>query len=172
MRTKILVGALTTMAMLASASSSSAAGHAFLPQVRAHAGCLVKPGPHRPLPRLTLCGAQYTDAILAVNARRELYPVAVGIHRARHAPIEACRCSAGRVLQKAQQVATFTRRRFKDWWADPRTSAGRKLKGCLKNAALALGAYYAQYVITHKWDDEEMAWLVGVACGVGSVVDA
>ena len=88
--------------------------------------------------------------------------------------MQACRCYAGVVLQKAQQVATFTRRRFSEWWRDPKTPAGHHLKGCLKNAALAFGAAYAIYVASggKTWDDGTVAWAVAVACGFGAVVDA
>lgn len=165
------VAALSLTAALFPATAS-ATTH-LLPQVKSMSGCLVKPGTgKRPIAHLTVCGANYTDVLLAVNARRETYAVAVGIHRAQHRPIQACRCAAGLVLQKAQQVAQFTRRRFRDWWANPKTSAGHKLKGCLKNAALALGGYFAYYVATGNWDDNQALWLTGVACGVGSIVDA
>lgn len=143
----------------------------LLQQVRSQWRCLVT---STAKPKLHVCGANYTDVLLAVNAKRELRPVAIGVARASHRPVQACRCTAGQTLQKAQQVATFSRRRFRDWWANPKTPAGHKLKGCLKNAALALGAYYAVYVASggKHWDDDEVMWGVGIACGIGAIVDA
>jgi hypothetical protein len=151
---------------------SQAQATALSRQVVSQRACLIKPTAHGNAARLTICGANYTSILLGVNARRELYPVAVGVHRALHRPIEACRCAAGKVLQKDQVVMTFTRRRFREWWGDPKTRAGHHLKGCLKNAAMALGGYLAVYLATGHWDDAEAMWLTGVACGVGSVVDA
>jgi hypothetical protein len=164
----VAVAALFTVGV-----QEASATQLLLPQVRSMRACLTTTTPSgRVVKHLTVCGANYTDVLMAVNARRFLYPVAVGVHRATHQPVEACRCKAGVVLQKAQQVATFTRRRFRDWWANPKTPAGRKLKGCLKNAALALGAELGLYLSGRTWDDAEVVAVVGIACGVGSVVDA
>jgi hypothetical protein len=142
----------------------------LLQQVRSQWRCLVtKEGK----PQFHVCGARYADAFLAVNARRETYPVAVGIHRAAHQPIERCRCQAGQVLHKAQVVARYRRRRFNHWWKKPGTPAGDKLKGCLKNAAAAFGAAYAVYASSggKTWNDDEVAWSVAIACGIGVVTE-
>jgi len=168
-----IIGLACLLGCLAWVAPAGAAGRVLLPQVRAMRACLTIPAPNGgTITHLTICGANYTDVLLAVNARRELTPVAVGYARASHRPIQACRCTAGVILQKAQQVATFTRRRFRDWWLNPKTPAGHALKGCLKNAALTLGAFLGVAISTGHWDDSEVLWGVAFACGVGAYVDA
>lgn len=167
-----IVAAAAAVFVLAPVAQASAS-QALWPQVWSMRNCLTIPGPGGSrIPHRTLCGVQYTDVLLAVNARRALLPTAVGIARARHVGIQACRCQAGIVLMKAQQIAPYTRRRFAQWWADPKTPAGHHLKGCLKNAAIALGAFIAVKIATGHWDDSEVVWGTAFACGVGSVVDA
>jgi len=144
---------------------------ALLRQVKSQQSCLLSPTKRV---RLAVCGANYVDVLLAVNRARVTYPVAVGIAHARHTTIEVCRCGASRVLVTATTVSKYTRRRFADWWKRPGTRAGDRLKGCLKNAALALGASLALYWASggKRWSDSDVIWSTAVACGIGAVVDA
>jgi hypothetical protein len=132
--------------------------------------CFLHPFTHRA--RVTVCGGNYVDVLLAANARRVQYQVASGIARARGTRIEACQCGAHKLLVNAQAKATYTRRKFADWWANPGTMPGRRLKGCLKNAALALAGELALTLAGRKWDDKEVVAVTAFACGAGAVVDA
>lgn len=170
---RALLGAAALTVAAGLLPATAGASQHLLPQVKRMAGCLVMRAPHGGyIPRLTVCGANYTDVLLAVNAPRERYPIALGMARYSHRPVEACQCKANAILVKAQQVAKYNRRQFRSWWKKPRTPAGHALRGCLKGAASVLGAWLATAFSTGHWDDSQVLWSLAFGCGVGALADA
>lgn len=138
-------------------------------QVKSQRSCLLT-STNRP--RVAICGANYMNTLLVVNARVVRHPIAVGISRASGIAIPACECGAVKILASANAKSRLTRRKFGDWWRNPKTMAGRRLKGCLKNAALALGALLVHAYATGEWSDREAVVGIAALCGIGAVVDA
>lgn len=170
MRRRMVTLALALATLAVPLVGTARASTALQRSVEKQRLCFLHPFTHRP--RVTRCGGNYVDVLLAANARRAQYPVAVGIARARGTAVEACQCGAHKLLVNAKVKATYKRRKFASWWDHPGTMPGRRLKGCLKNAALALGGELALTMTGRKWDDAEVFAVTAMACGGGAVLDA
>ena len=119
---------------------------------------------------IPLCWQNYTADLLGVNARVLQYEVALGIAHAKHQPVQSCGCMAGRILQLDQKVMLYSRRKFRQWWAEPGTKAGRRLKGCLIGAAIALGGHVVQLIANpSSWNDWGVLSDTAYLCGVGAI---
>jgi hypothetical protein len=133
-------------------------------------GCYVRVIPHqRPALRVRLCGNAYVDLLIAANPLPFRDPIERGVQAASGGSAAACTCAAKQLERKAQKVSQYSRRRFRDWWKQPGTKAGHRLKGCLIGAAIALGGHIVQYLATGDWDDASVISDTGYACGIGAV---
>jgi hypothetical protein len=142
-------------------------GSLFLLAPYAHATALSDQATHQrsACRHVKACWPNYTAAVIAVNASWLVPSVAQGVARATRSPVQRCGCRAGRILQSDQRVAAYSRRRFRDWWRNPGTGPGKRLRNCLLAAGGVLAAKVAELANGNGWDDRKTLLDMGAACG-------